>query len=303
MKNGQIFWGSLFITLGALILGTKFNIINSDWEFIGNLWPLFFIIWGLIIVAKNTIFKPILSGLFGLLIAMLVYGSIYYIFDGVSTTFDDDFTSGNYSTNYYKSDYDKAVKYGNIDIKTGAASIKIQDTTSNLVDGWTKSTWGNYFFDTRISDSTAWVEFSNEGEHEFHFRDKIRNNISMKLNPNVIWDFNLDIGAAKTNLDLSPFMVRNLELNTGASSNVIKIGDKLERTYITVEMGAASLRIKVPKESGCRIDGDLVLSSNNLKSFVKVSKNVYETNNYNSAVKKVLITVDGGVSKFNVETY
>ncbi len=303
MKNGQIFWGSLFITLGALILGTKFNIINSDWEFIGNLWPLIFIFWGLLVITKNTIFKPVLSGLFGFLISLLIYGSIYYVFDGVSTTFEEDFNSGNYSTNYFKTDYDSKVKYGNLEIKTGAASIRIQDTTSNLVDGHTKSTWGNYFFDTRISDSTAWVEFSNEGSHEFHFRDKIRNNINIKLNSNIIWDFRLDIGAAKTNLDLSKYLVRNIELNTGASSNVIKLGDKSDRTYINVEMGAASLKIRIPKESGCRIDGDLVLSSNNLKTFVKINNNIYESKNYNSAAKKVLITIDGGVSKFNVETY
>ncbi len=303
MKNGQLFWGSFFIVLGLLIFGANYNIYRCDWEFIGNLWPLILIFWGLLVVSKNTIFKPILSGLFGLFVAVLVFGTVYYLFDGINYTFHEDFSDGNYKANLFRSEFDDSAKYGNLEIQTGAATVKLQDSTDALVVGKAKGSFGNYYFNTKVVDSTAFVEFNNEGSHEYHFREKIKNNLEIMLNPKLIWDFNIDIGAAKTYLDLSGFMIRNLELNTGATSNFIKIGNKLERTYINVEMGATNLKIKIPKESGCLINGDLVLSSHNLKGFTKTKEHSFETENYDSSKNKVLIDIQGGVSKFTVERY
>ncbi|MFH0735976.1 MAG: hypothetical protein V1773_16000 [bacterium] len=303
MKNGQLFWGSFFIVLGLLIFGTNYNIFNFDWDFIGNLWPFILIFWGLLVVSKNTIFKPILSGLFGFFVAVLIFGSVSYLFDGFNYSFHEDFSNKNYTTNEFSSNFDESAVYGNLEIKTGAATVKLQDTTNVLVEGWSKGTFGDYYFNSKVEDSTAFIEFSSEGSHEFHFRDKIKNNLEIKLNPKLIWDFYIDIGASKTYFDLTAFKIRNIELNTGATSNLIKIGSKYESTNITVEMGAANLRIKIPKESGCLINGDLVLSSHNLKGFKKTNKHSFETENYDSAKNKVLIDIEGGVSKFTVERY
>jgi hypothetical protein len=72
---------------------------------------------------------------------------------------------------------------------------------------------------------------------------------------------------------------------------------------VTIETGVSNVEIDVPSESGCRIVVDSGLSSKDFIGFIKQSDGSYQTSNYSTAAKKIIISLQGGLSSFEVKKY
>ncbi len=70
-----------------------------------------------------------------------------------------------------------------------------------------------------------------------------------------------------------------------------------------IEMGASKIRIYVPENSGCRLEGDMVLMARDLDGLKKIDSELYETPNYEYAQKRVSMRINGGVSSFKIIRY
>ncbi|MDQ7815724.1 MAG: DUF5668 domain-containing protein [Melioribacteraceae bacterium] len=301
MKSGQLFWGLFLLTIGALFLFTKYDVICSDFSFVWDLWPLIFVLWGAIVIFKNSLVRPIISALFGIFLAVLFFGIIANVFSGFgfsSSRPDRDFISENFSEQF-----DSSIQYANFELSSGAGTFELGKTTDKLVEGEAFGTLAEYDFSSDVEGNRAYVEFNLHKRHFNLFDGKLRNHLDIALNENPVWDFKLDFGAAKAIFDLSPYKVNNIDLNTGASNVKIKLGDRTDSTYIDVDMGVASLRIEIPENSGCQIKGDMVLMSRSLKGFTKKEKGFYETPDFDNAAKKIFIRIDGGVSSLKINRY
>jgi len=304
MKAKQLFWGFLFITVGVLFLAEKYFSIIIDWEFIWDLWPLIIVFAGLSIIFKNTFIKPFLNILFGIFAAILVFGFFSDTFDGISSSKERNiFSNNNSDKKTYSIDYDSSVTLANLSFNAGVGSFKIENTSNELVKGLARGRVGNYNFENSIKDSTAWITIDMEDIKGKHFFGKVKNKLSLSLNENPSWSLELNLGAAKTFLDLRPFKINNLVVNTGVSNTKIKLGDKTKTTYVNIEMGAASLTVYVPKTSACKVTGDMVLMKKKLDGFNKKDSNYYITDNYETSPNKIIIDIDGGVSSFKVRRY
>ncbi len=304
MKSGQLFWGFLFLTLGALFLLVKFDIIITDFSYAWDLWPVTIILLGLLIIVKKTIAKPFVASLFGIFVGYLIFGSIYSVVDhNIDIDWDDDYGE-HYDVKYFTEPYNSDLDFAKLELGSGAGTFLISNKTDKLFEGIVKGNLTHkYSFHTDIQDNEAYIDLDFR-KHDWHpFQGKIRNRLGIKLNDNPVWDLKLNIGAAKADFDLSDFKVRSLEVNTGATNTDIIIGDLYEYVSIDVEMGAASLEIDIPKESGCKVTGDMVLFAKSLEDFEKVSSDYYITENYDEAVNKINIIVEGGVSKFAIRRF
>ncbi len=299
MKSGQMFWGFFLITLGALFLFTKYDLIQSSFDFVWNIWPLLFVFWGAAVMFKKTYVRPIISALFGVFLALLIFGIIFNTFCG----FDfHDWNNGTY-TEYYNEDYDSTMKTASMEINSGAGTFMINGTTDKLVEGKSYGSLAEYDFRTYKEDSSADVVFNLDKRDGSFFKGRFRNRLDVKMNPNPIWDMNFNIGASKSKFDLSPFKIKNIELHTGATSTMIKLGDKFDSTNVHIEMGAANVTLEVPKTTGCSVGGDMVLMSKDLPGFSKRNSDNYETENFDIAKKKVFVTINAGVSSIKVVRY
>jgi hypothetical protein len=299
MKNGQMFWGFFLLTLGALFLLVKYDVIVSSFEFVWDLWPLVFVFWGAMVIFRQSVARPIINGFFGIFLALLLFGFFNNIFCGYNCEFDE---TDSY-TEFYNEDYNPAVKFANLRIDAGAGLFTISDTTNNLVDAKARGILGEYDFSCDQSDSLADVDFRMHTRNFNFFRNKLRNQLNIKLNSNVIWDFDINLGASKSKFDLSNFNVRSLSLETGATSTNIKFGDKSDDTSVDIQMGAASLTLQIPKNVGAEIDSDMALISKHFEGFSKKGDGYYVTDNFDSSKKKIKINVEGGVSSFNIYRY
>ena len=232
------------------------------------------------VILKGTFFKPVISVLIGVLLAFLVFGFFNDLFDVFE---DHQYNRKNwreYSENYYNLNYEKGISHVNLDIKAGAGKFNIEKTTDELIKGYSKGNIGNYNFTQSRKDSISWVELKMDEMDANFFNTSLKNQLQLSLNENPTYSLNATIGASKSYFNLIPFKIKNLVLESGAADTKIKLGDKSEMVYVNVEMGAAALVIYVPKSSGCKITGDMVLMKKDLRGF--------ESNNSNSITRKIM---------------
>lgn len=299
MKSKQLFWGFFFLTLGFLYLLVKFGVF-LEIDFSWDLWPLLLILAGISIITEGTFIRPLLSGVFGILVALLVFGWVGNVFND-----DDDFDSVStkeYVKKTFTVPYDSTITIANLSLKAGAGKFFINDDTDKLIYAKAKGTKVNYSMKDSQKDSIVWIDIKSETKNFKLFNDK-PTKFYLKLNQNPVWNLDLELGAAKSEIDLSNLRVKNLVLKTGATKTEIKLGDKLKKTYLNIDMGVASLKIKIPHNAGCKILGNMGLVKKELPDFETTDKGIYKTSNYETAEKKIIIDFNGGVSKFEVERY
>ncbi len=299
MKCGQMFWGFFLLTLGILFLFTKYDIIQSSFEFVWNVWPMLFVFWGALVIFKHSFVRPAVSALFGIFIAILIFGIIQNTFFG----FDFHDSNTERFTDYYYEDFNPSYKLANLEINSGAGMFSIAHTTDKLIEGKAYGSLAEYDFHSDKTDSSINVTFDLNKKDGNFFRGRFRNQLDVTLNQNPVWDINLNIGASKSNFDLSSFKVKNLELHTGATRTKIKLGDKYDKTNVSVDMGAASLTIEVPQNVGCEINSDMALASKHISGFSSRGSGYYITDNFEASVKRIIIDVKGGVSSLTVRRY
>ena len=299
MKSGKMFWGFFLVALGALFLLTKYEIIQSSFEFVWNVWPLLFVFWGALVIFKKSIVQPIVSALFGIFLALLIFGIIH------NTFFGFDFYDGDKGqfTDYYYEDYNSSYKSASLEINSGAGKFIIANSTDKLIEGKAYGSLAEYDFHSDKSDSSIDVVFDLNKKDGNFFRGRFRNQLDVSLNQNPVWDITLNIGASKSNFDFSNFKVKSLDLNTGATSTKIKLGDKFNQTNVSVDMGAASLTLEVPQNVGCEINSDMALASKHIEGFSSRGSGHYITDNFENSTKRILIDVKGGVSSLTVRRY
>ncbi|MCX6170904.1 MAG: DUF5668 domain-containing protein [Ignavibacteriales bacterium] len=298
MKTGKLFWGFFLLTLGALFLLTKYNIFQSSFGFVWDLWPLIFVFWGALVIFKENIVRPVISALFGVFLALLLFGII-----------DDGFYSFDFSDNdspytqFYNEDFDPSIKTADLQINSGAGTFLIGNSTEKLAEGKSKGSFAEYDFESWKDDTSANVQFSLHTRKFRFFRNAFNNHLSIALNEKPVWNITLDVGASKSFLDLTKFKIRNVDIHTGASTTHLKLGDRNDETNVNIEMGAANITIDVPSSTGCEIQSDMALSSKNIHGFESRGDGHYLTENFSSSTKRVVIEIKGGVSSLTVNRY
>ena len=88
MKTSHIFWGTLFIVLGILILANNFSTINLYWDNLWQYWPLVLVLLGVSMLVKNVAGKSIIAGAAAVVLALVIFASVNFT---TSYIFDDNF--------------------------------------------------------------------------------------------------------------------------------------------------------------------------------------------------------------------
>ncbi len=299
MKTGQIFWGILFVTIGGLILLSRFDIVDVDWYFVWDLWPLLLILWGLMIITKDTIAKPFITIVIAFFFGTIIYGTVANI---VSDSSYDEYWDEDFEVRKFSEDYDPAIEFADLTLSGGIGTFTIHDRTSKLIRGYAKGDLGQLDFRHHQSENKAFVEIDLDKKDWRMFEGSSKKLLEVELNRNPVWELDFNLGAAKSDFDFSPFKVSRLELNTGATKTKIRLGDQYSDTKVQIQMGAAALNLLVPRESGCRLEGEMALMAKDFDGFTK-KNGFYVTSNYDDAVNKIDIKVSGGVSSLEIKRY
>ncbi len=302
MKTGQIFWGVFLLTLGALFLLVRNDIVYIDFSFVWDLWPLVFVFWGLSLLAKDTIFKPVTTVLFALLLAVFIIGSISDLSD-MRFNSEEWKSSTTYDSETFSEPYVEGIETASLQISAGAGVFILNGTTEELISGKHRGGLFNIQLNKTLSDENADIRIEFNDSDSNPIKDNFKNKLELKLNPEPFWEIDLEIGAAKTDFDLHELKLKELNIKTGASKTRLKLGSRVEMLDVDIEMGAASLEILIPSEAGCQITGEMVMMIKNINGFSKNDSNNYITENFEKAENKILIDIQGGVSTIKVNRY
>ncbi len=300
MKYRNLFWGILLILLGILYLLKQFDVIYFNWRDILSLWPLILVLWGVSILPVKSLYKLIASFSAILIVALIVYNNPGKWHRG--WIWIGDWQRGDRIELIRSQPLPDSAEYAILELDAAAGSFVIEGTSDQLVDFRYVGDSGTYFMSTTTEGKLQHIHIGLE-HNRTHFNLYHSHKVEIKLNPEMIWDLDVDAGAADLWLDLSPFVVNNLRIDGGATSIEIKLGNLSEDVNVHIETGVSSVKILVPKEVACEISSDSFLVSKKLPGFDKVSKSTYVSPNFSEASKNISIQFNSGISSLKVIRY
>lgn len=295
---GGLFWGLLIILIGALLLLSNLGIYDFN---VGRIWQL----WPIIIIGIGVSMLSLKGWLAVLISGLLILGTLAAVV--FVTTTNSESTSRlekqNISIESTAEDADEA---GEVVIDTGAATLNVSsDSSVSFADASLISDIQSLRHTDKTVNGQRKVVIRTEGNsRSWSFNPNgFQNKLNVDLTENKLIDLTIDAGAAKIDSDLSGVMLRKLLVDMGAASADIKLGDKTERMEVSIDAGASSITLRIPKNSGVRVEVDGGLSSRDFEGLKEVSDDVYESDDFDTAKNQIVIKADTGASSFKIVRY
>lgn len=313
MSYKKIFWGVMLVLIGILFILKNIGVIFFDWQTIWRLWPIILILWGVSILPVKDYIKLIISiAAIGISIFLVnQYDKTgYYSFDrnnrGRGNRFewnntDSDNSSGSKQEMFQA--FDSLVTRVDLKLEAAAGDFKMEETIpeDKMLTFVKTGNIGNYSMTSRDDSTKRFVELKiNESNVRMQNRG---NKVVLGLNTYPTWDLDLDIGAASIDFDLSNHKVGSLNIDGGACSVKIKLGEDQEHTDVDIDAGAASIELLIPKGAGAELKTETALTSRDFQGFKKINTGLYRTDNFETSDQKVMIDIDAAVSSISIRRY
>ncbi|GGC51559.1 hypothetical protein GCM10011387_01210 [Pedobacter quisquiliarum] len=318
MKLDRILWGIILLFVGLILLLENFSVIEFYWRNVWGFWPVFLIIAGINILFNRN--KSQVGNMISIGVLVITLGFLFYrgqqppenrgLFGGnfgdkidIDINNDDEDTLNTQRLTFTEP-FDLASS-GKVvmDISGGGTSFKLDGPTDSLVEAVVEKSRGTFTLKKELIDSVQRLTFRmQEKKGKWNMNDG-GNDVNFKLNTQPEWELNMNMGAGEVDFDLSAYKIRTFKFEGGAAALDIQMGDLLPIADVIVKTGVADVKIKVPTAAGCRIKSSTGLSAKDFTGFTKLDNGTYETPNYATSTKKIFITLDGGLSNFEVSRY
>ncbi len=312
MKYRHVFWALVLIAIGTLFMLNNFGILDFGFLTLLNLWPLILILWGISVLPIKDYIKVIA------LVAVLVVTGIFFNriseksswmhfhnFRGFSDRdWEDDedtTTTYNYQPQNLSVPYDSLIGKGELRLDAAAGTFHLQGVTSDFLTFNKNGDIGNYSLTTTNENGKKKINLSLEKSGIRH--SSSANDVEIKLSDKPSWNLVFEIGAAEINLDLRDYKIDTTTINAGASSINIKIGDKNPLTFMTFDAGLSSIKVEIPKESGCQVKSESFMISKEFEGFTKKGDGIYQTANFATGKNKIYLTIKTAISKIEIIRY
>jgi hypothetical protein len=293
---GGVFWGLLLITVGVLALLANFGVITLDILRLAQLWPLLLVVWG---VSMLKIQSPVWRAV-TVLVVIATLGFVTWV--SVSGVDVNDRRSVQSQTKTV-GQVDASVKKLDLSVDAGASKVRIDSATMNdVVRSDLESSVSQLDQTSRRDGDTQRVTVGLDSRMHW-WMGGVRNNLDVTLTQNLPVVLTLNSGAADLKADLSKVMLDSLDLDVGAASADIRLGDRRDVVKVLLDAGASSVTLRIPAGTGVRVELDDGVSSKDLDGLEEKSEGVYETSNYQAAEKKVTVTGSIGATSFKISRY
>ena len=289
--------GSLLILFGILLFLSQIGVVSyTVWLRLFDLWPLVLIGLGLVLIFRR--------GSLGLLGPLVLIGLI--LFAALVPFHAYEQISGHYSQVLMRHE---GIREGYLSMDVGATNMKVQALGEGSRDILTASGYylaGQPLFEESIQGARADIRMVSQGWDKvsrivprFGRLSEVRDDI--RLNRDVVWSLDVNVGASNLDLDLSSLMVSDLSVKTGASSVALRLGDRINRLSVSIHTGVSSVSVSIPRRVGVRVEKSTPLSSDNLSKLGFVSRDGFLfSDNYGTAAQIVDIELKGGLSSFEL---
>lgn len=312
MKSSRAFWGTLLLIIGVLGLLHNFFSVYVDWSTLWKFWPLILVLLGVTAFMKDSRYRWVIISAIGIIVGVVAFSviqrgcsNIDHIIHHEIGYIDDDDDGWSHDTveQQFSEDFDSLAQKAVFEFNAGAGSFMIDDTTSAYLDAEIKSSMGAYTLDREQYEGIDYFDLSMRNKTVRWKGGHFKNRVHLSFNTEPVWDFRFDIGAASVDFDLSPYLVREIDIDAGAASMDLTLGNRSDTTFINIDTGASSLVLRVPRSSGCEIRSSSALSSRNFHGFDKSDEDTHRTENFDSSPNIIFIDIESGLSSITVKRY
>ena len=261
MRRNAIFWGSMLVLFGVLFLLSNLGIFNI------NVWSLF---WPIILIGMGLWF---------------LYG---YFFRPKGEVEHANIRLEGASRARLRVNHGA----GRLNIYAGAGA-------GDLAEG---DFGGGLDQSSRLSGDTLDVTMKVPSQvFVFPFGPGMSLDWSFGLARQIPLELELETGANESQIDLTDLQVTRLSVKSGASSTNVRLPASVGLTSVTVETGAASVKLFVPQGVAARVSGSAGLAAINVdeRRFPRIGS-MNQSPDYDSAANKVDITISVGVGSVDV---
>ncbi|MDR0264630.1 MAG: DUF5668 domain-containing protein [Sphingobacterium sp.] len=315
MNTRRITTGITILFIGVVLLLSQLNTISFNWVGIFRYWPLFIVLAGIrMLVPKDQqIGQFVAIGSTVVILGFLTYIGLSTPKEplltqllknkGVNINIDDPNDKTNYSTEKLTVPLNDKIHSATLNLDLGATSLRNDSsTTSEIFTAFNTSK--EYLLGITVHDDAAdKLDINLKGKFKNKDFNSKNNNTYIALNPNIRWNLNFDVGAIDANLDLSPYKIETLDIDAGATSLKLKLGQPQAMTKISMDAGASSIEISIPKNAACRITSDNALSSTDYEGDFLKSEGEVKSTNYDSAAQKFDFDINGGIASIKIRRY
>lgn len=295
-KVGGVFWGTLCILTGILILCDNLGIISIYLERIWFLWPVVIIGIGISLLSACSVLARIFLMLFSLVVCSLV---AYVLISPQLNTLE----SNNLPQEVIVSPTTKDIRSAEIVVDAGAARINLtSDKNVSLVKADLESDWLSLQQSSTRRDDVQTVTISTDTKRMFWIGN-YRNELDVALGRTLPTSMTIKAGASQLKGDISDVRLSRLVLKMGASDIDLRIGDRLARQDIDIDAGASNIVLHVPARVGVRLHNQSGLTRVDVQDIKKVSDTLYESEQFADSDNQIVIVAKLGVSNFTIRRY
>lgn len=262
MRRGSIFWGVMLVVLGVLFLLRTSGVIL---DVFGWFWPIFLILLGVwVLTGRGSVQKW-------------------------SASSQDNFSIDLQGATQLALDFDHGM--GAIQLSGGAPTgVAVTGTQAQGMDIKNKRVGDR--LDVEIDAGPSFLPFIGPDGGVWRFL----------VSEQVPLTLDVDAGASSLDFDLSALKVTSMKVDMGASSLQVKLPANAGYTQLSINCGAASLDLSVPQGVAARLrfkDGASSFDID-LTRFPMQGSGLYQSADYETAINKVEITLDGGANAVKV---
>ncbi len=309
MEN-KITAGIWFVFIGLILLLSNLAIIDFNVWATLKYWPLLVVILGINLMVQNKAYSTYIKiGCNVIFLSWILYVGLSTqstdwretIFNNRTTTWTDgDDTHKLVST--VSSPYDSTQRTAKFELNGGAGSFNLQaDGTEQLVEAISPDKRIGLYLETETSSKPQKVTINAKPVGKSR---KKTGTVNINLHRDILWDLELNYGAATINGDLSSTSFNKLEINTGASTLRLKLGSpKIELAKVDIATGASTINLQIPKQAAIMVKYTSILSSNSFDGFESNSNGVAKTAGYDQATHKYEINIEGAANTFSISRY
>lgn len=294
MKNRNIGFGIFLLSLGLILGLINFGIIDwSIFNSLATLWPLIFVVIGLIVIFKDNMLVKIIAWL-GFLAVLIFYGS----FSGYLVEHRSSNTENQISIEKLEE-----TKNGELKISLGGLKLEIDSGTEKLIYGTVSDPNIHHTVNYANSNETSIINIDNNDRGKT-FKGKLNLNdnfCTLELNEDIAWNIEMKVGAVDGIIDMSDMTVRELDVDIGAGKLELIMGKGCSGANFEIDAGASMIDIYIPETMGTRIEVKGALSKTDLNDFNWIKDGEYYiSSNYYQAKSKIEIKIKMGVGKLDV---
>lgn len=290
---GSVFWGLLLVLVGSLFLVNNLEIADVNFASLWQLWPLLIVAIGLSIIPIKGKLGTALTAIFMVgaltLVALTALGYVSPIDDGKITTRNAVIET-------------RGAEVLKLRVNGGAGAINFRSADTRAVRAELQSTFAKLKHETFLQGNTQEVEISMDGRGRW-LPGSYRNDLTVTVPESMPVELIVDAGASSIEGDLSKLELTKLDIDSGASSIDLKLGKLAAVNHVSIDVGVSSVKLSLPDGVGTQVKIDSGLSSKTMPGLKEVSKNRFESDGYEKAANKIIITGSIGVSSFDLIYY